>query len=160
MPQEHRPQTVKNGKQILGCKVIQFLMDYKLEQNYLKHLASRMEGVLCSCTSALAMKFGSNSKRKRSERKCEQECVHQTWKPRHGAPSIKWEMIYEMENIFAIVMSNKGSYPKYIKRHTIQKQWSMQGISLRNGGNFGFVWGLTNTSEMKRNKTPVRQGKI
>ena len=55
------------------------------------------------------------------------------------APSIKSEMMYEMENIFAIVMSNKGSYPKYIKRHTIQKQQIMQGISLRNGGNFGFV---------------------
>ena len=26
-------------------------------------------------------------------------------------------------------------------------------------GNFGFVGGLTNNSEMKRNKTPVRQGK-
>ena len=62
--------------------------------------------------------------------------------------------------MFAIVMSNKGSYPKYIKRHTIQKQQSMQGISLRNGGNFRFVCSLTNTSEMKRNKTPVRQGKL
>ena len=48
-------------------------------------------------------------------------------------------MMYEMEKILAIVMTNKGSYPKYIKRHTIQKQQSMQGISLRNGGNFGFV---------------------
>ena len=47
--------------------------------------------------------------------------------------------MYEMENIIAIVVFNKGSYPKYIKRHTIQKRKSMQGISLRNGGNFGFV---------------------
>ena len=31
---------------------------------------------------------------------------------------------------------------------------------MRNGGNFGFVGGLINNSEMKRNKTPVRQGKI
>ena len=119
-----------------------------------------MEGVLCSCTSVLAMKFGSNSKRKTSERKREQECVHQTWKPRHGEPSIKREMMYEMEKILAIVMSSKGSYPKYIKRHTIQKQWNMHVLSLRSGGKFCFVWGLTNTSEMKRNKTPVRQGKI
>ena len=86
--------------------------------------------------------------------------VHQTRKPHHGEPSIKWEMKYEMENKLAIVMSNKGSYPKYIKWHTTQKLRSTQGISLRNGGNFGFVWGLTNNSEMKRNKTPVRQGKI
>ena len=28
----------------------------------------------------------------------------------------------------------------------------MQGISLRIGGNFGFVCGLTNNSEMKRKK--------
>ena len=48
-------------------------------------------------------------------------------------------MKYEMENKLATVISNKGSYPKYIKRHTIQKPRSMQGISLRNGGNFGFV---------------------
>ena len=48
-------------------------------------------------------------------------------------------MKYEMENKLAIVMSNKGSYPKYIERHTIQRPRSMQGISLRNGGNFGFV---------------------
>ena len=48
-------------------------------------------------------------------------------------------MKYEMEKKMAIVMSNKGSYPKYIKRHAIQKPRSMQGISLRNGGNFGFV---------------------
>ena len=65
-----------------------------------------------------------------------------------------------MENKLAIVMSNKGSYPKYIKIHTIQKPKSMQEISLRNGGNFGFARGLTNNSEVKRNKTPVRQGKI
>ena len=44
-----------------------------------------------------------------------------------------------MENKLAIVMSNKGSYAKYIKRHTIQKPRIMQGISMRNGGNFGFV---------------------
>ena len=69
-------------------------------------------------------------------------------------------MKYEMENKLAIVLSIKGSYPKYIKRHTIQKPRSMQGISLRNGSNFGFVGGLTNNSEMKRNKAPVRQGKI
>ena len=37
--------------------------------------------------------------------------------------SIKWEMKYEMENKLAIVMSNKGSYPEYIKWHTIQKPW-------------------------------------
>ena len=36
----------------------------------------------------------------------------------------------------------------------------MRGISLRNGGTFGFVGGLTNNPEMKRNKTPGRQGKI
>ena len=36
----------------------------------------------------------------------------------------------------------------------------MQGISLRNGSNFGFVGGLKNNSEMKRNKAPVRQGNI
>ena len=30
-------------------------------------------------------------------------------------------MKYEMENKLAIVMSNKLSYPKYIKRHKIQK---------------------------------------
>ena len=48
-------------------------------------------------------------------------------------------MMYEMENKLATVISNKGSYPKYIKRHTIQKPRSMQGISLRNGGNFRFV---------------------
>ena len=41
--------------------------------------------------------------------------------------------MYEMEKILAIVMSNKGLYPKYIKRHTIQKQRSMQGISLKMG---------------------------
>ena len=41
-----------------------------------------------------------------------------------------------MENILAIVVSNKGSYPKYIKRHTIQKQRSMHGRSLRNGDKF------------------------
>ena len=48
-------------------------------------------------------------------------------------------MKYEMENKLAIVMSNKGSYPKYIKRHTVQKPRSMQGISLRNWDNFRFV---------------------
>ena len=48
-------------------------------------------------------------------------------------------MMYEMENKLAIVMSNKGLNPKYIKRHTIQKPRSIQGISLRNGGNFGFA---------------------
>ena len=48
-------------------------------------------------------------------------------------------MKYEMENKLAIVMSNKGLNPKYIKRHTIQKPRSIQGISLRNGGNFRFV---------------------
>ena len=48
-------------------------------------------------------------------------------------------MKYEMENKLANVMSHKGSYPKYIKRHTIQKPKSMQGISLRNGANFRFV---------------------
>ena len=48
-------------------------------------------------------------------------------------------MKYEMENKLAVVMSNKGLYPKYIKRYTIQKPRSMQGISLKNGGNFGFV---------------------
>ena len=48
-------------------------------------------------------------------------------------------MKYEIENKLAIYMSNKGSYPKNIKRHTIQKPKSMHGISLRNGGNFGFV---------------------
>ena len=69
-------------------------------------------------------------------------------------------MKYEMENKLAIVMSNMGSYTEYIKYHTIQKPKSMHGISLRNGGNFGFVGGLKNNSEMKRNKTPVRQGKI
>ena len=59
-------------------------------------------------------------------------------------------MMYEMEKILAIVMSNKGLYPKYIKSHTIQKQRSMQGISLRKGGNFGFVGGLTNNPEMEK----------
>ena len=47
-------------------------------------------------------------------------------------------MKYEIENKLAIDMSNKGSYPKYIKRHTIQKLRIMPGISLRNGSNFGF----------------------
>ena len=69
-------------------------------------------------------------------------------------------MKYEIEKKLAIVMSNKGSYPKYRKRQTIQRPRSMQGISLRNGGNFRFIRGLTNNSELKRNKTPVRQGKI
>ena len=41
-----------------------------------------------------------------------------------------------MENILAIVMSKKGSYPKYIKRHTIQKQRSTQIISLRKESKF------------------------
>ena len=59
--------------------------------------------------------------------------------------------MYEMEKILAIVTTNKGLYPKYKKRHTIQKPRSMHGISLRNGGNFGFVLGLTNNSEIKRN---------
>ena len=98
------------------------------------------------------MNVGCNSKSKRNERKSEQVWVHQTRKPHHGEPSIKWEMNYEMENKLAIVLSNKGSYPQYIKRPTIQKWWSMQGISLRNGGNFRFVWGLKNNSEMKRKK--------
>ena len=78
--------------------------------------------LLCSCTSVLAMKFGCNCESKRSVRKSEQVWVHQTQKLHHGEPSIKWEMKYEMENKLAIVMSNKGSYPKYIKRHTIQGQ--------------------------------------
>ena len=56
-----------------------------------------------------------------------------------GEMSIKLEMNYEMENKLAIFMSNKGSYPKYIKRQTMQWARSMQGISLRNGGNFGFI---------------------
>ena len=80
------------------------------------------------------MKVGYNSESKRSEWKCEQVLVHQTQKPHLGEMSIKGEMKYEMENILAIVMSNKGSYPKYIERHTIQKQRSPQGTSLRNGG--------------------------
>ena len=41
-----------------------------------------------------------------------------------------------MENILAIVISNTGSYIKYIKRHRIQKRQSMNGISLRNWDNF------------------------
>ena len=48
-------------------------------------------------------------------------------------------MKYEIEKKLAIVMSNKGSYPKYRKRQTIQRTRSMQGISLRNWGNFGFI---------------------
>ena len=82
------------------------------------------------------MKVGCNSKSKRSERKSEQVWVHQTRKPHHGELSIKWEMKYEMENKLAIVMSHKGLYPKYIKRHTIQNQeackeshWEMGVIS-------------------------------
>ena len=82
------------------------------------------------------MKLGCDSKSKRSRRKSEQVRVHQSQKPQHREPSIKGEMKYEMENILAIVMSNKGLYPKYIERHTIQKQRSPQGISLRNGGKF------------------------
>ena len=82
------------------------------------------------------MKLGCDSKSKRIGRKSEQVRVYQTQKPQHGEPSIKGEIKYDMENILAIVMSNKGSYPKYIKRHTIQKQRSMQGISLRNGHKF------------------------
>ena len=42
----------------------------------------------------------------------------------------------EMEYNLTILMSNKGSYPKYIKTQTIQRTRSMQGISLRNWGNF------------------------
>ena len=61
------------------------------------------------------MKVGCNSESKRSERKCEQVLVHQTRKPHHGEMSIKLEMKYEMENKLAIVISNKGSYPEYIK---------------------------------------------
>ena len=41
-----------------------------------------------------------------------------------------------MENILAIVISNKGSYSKYIKRQRIQKRRNMHGISLRNGDKF------------------------
>ena len=100
------------------------------------------------------MKVGCNSESKRREGKSEQVWVHQTRKPHHGEPSIKWEMKYEMENKLAIVMSIKGSYPKYIKWHTTQKPRSMQGISLRNGGNFRFVWGLTKTQKWRETKHP------
>ena len=57
-----------------------------------------------------------------------------------------------MENKLAIVMSNKGSYPEYIKWHTIQKPKSMQGISLRNGGNFGFSEALQITQKWREAK--------
>ena len=52
-----------------------------------------------------------------------------------------------MENKLAIVMSNKGTYPEYIKRHKIQRPRSMQAISLRNGGNFGLSEALQITQK-------------
>ena len=65
-----------------------------------------------------------------------------------------------MENVLAIAMSKKGLYPKYIKRHTIQKQRSIQKNLTEKCGLVLICLRLTNTSEMKRNKTPLRRGKI
>ena len=72
-----------------------------------------------------------------------------------------------MENVLAIAMSKKGLYPKYIKRHTIQKQRSMKK-------NLTEKWGLVliclrpykylrneekqNTSETRKDICILNQG--
>ena len=43
----------------------------------------------------------------------------------------------EMENVLAILMSNKHSYPKYVRNaHNSKAKKHTKVISLRNGGKF------------------------